>query len=500
MKKVLSILLVLVMLLGVLAGCGSSNGGGKSSGKRDDVIIYCEGVWATVDPHGTGCTTYVNMYLANQFYESLTYVADSGEVQPILATGWDISSDGICYTFHLRENVKFHNGEVMTADDVLYSYNRAMELGTLNTYTGPIDHVEAAGKDFKVYLKYAYAPFLSFTAFIPVVSQKFAEANDLSQVECGTGPYKLDNISLNTECNASSFADYWGGEPAIKKIKWKVITEGTTAMVALEAGELDFGYAYNVSTFKPVQEGGKMNTALLPTLHTAYFAINTSEPPYDNKLVRQAISYAVDRATMIQIAYEGLADEAYFQANRAAFGMTDEDWYNHYPYDLEKAKALLAEAGYPNGLDLGEIKMISGSYHEKYAQVLQESLSKIGVTCTLVASESAVADMKDGNYKMTTMGGGFMSDFGYTTAYYGAGNDFRWENKEVQDLFDQAAQETEPSKRLELYHKAIEIIADECPTIPIFNKQIPWIWAKGLKAVPHYDSGHPYYVKEWSWE
>ena len=508
MKRFLTLLLAALVAATAFSGCSqqpASNGGDSgteadASGKRTDVKIYCEGVWSTLDPYGTGCTSYTNMYLANQMYECLVYVNDNNEIVPVLATDWTVSDDGLAYTFNLRQGVKFHNGETMKASDVVYSFNRAMGEAPLETYYKPIEKVEASGDNAVVItLKSVFAPFVSYLENIPIVSEKYATANDLLTSECGTGAYKLVSIEMNTECKMTAFDDYWKGKASIQDVTFQVITEGTTAVVAFESGDIDYMFCYNVSAFAPLKDSGKYNTALTATYHTANILLNNKVAPLDNKLVRQALSYATDRDTMIAIAYEGLAQPAYLMANTNTFGVSEDQYYNHYEYDLDKAKDLLAQAGYPNGLDLGKMTVISGSYHEKYAQVWQQSLSQIGVKIELVGSESCVADCTAHNYVTATMGNGFTSDFAYNSAHYTPDNMANYDNPVVTDLFSKAASELDNTKRQDYYKQIIDIIFDECPNIPIFNKQIPWVWNKNLNATPHLNSGHPYYVYEMSW-
>lgn len=470
---------------------------------RDDVNIYCEGVWSTLDPFGTGCTAYVNMYLANQFYEALLYVTDTSDLEPRLAESWTLNDDATVYTFRLRKGVKFHNGEEMKAKDVVYSIKRAMSEASLQPYYAMIDKVEAGADDYTVViaLKYAFAPFLSYLGNFMIVNESYASQHSLLDTECGTGPYKLVDIEMNTECNMTRFDEYWRGPASIKNAKIKVITEGTTAVTSFEAGELDFMFCFNVSAFAPLEESGLYNTKLAPTYHTAYILLNNKVAPLDNKLVRQALSHATDRETMITIAYEGLASPTYLTANTSTFGVPKDKFYNHYEYNLEKAKELLAQAGYPNGLDLGVMTVISGSYHEKYAQVFQQSLAEIGVTLTLQGSESAVADAVAHNYVLCTMGGGFTTDFAYAARnYYVPDNMSNYSNDKVTVLVGKADGEKDTDARLKMYEQVVDIIFDECPNIPVFNKQIPWVWAKDLNATPHLDSGRSFYIYEMSWK
>ena len=524
----MALLLIMIMALSLVA-CGGNNAGGNTAdkgssnssadkgsadkgssdkkddgaAKRDDVNIYCEGVWTTLDPYGQGAGTYVNTYIRNQAYETLVTVADDGSVQPCLAKEWSVSDDGLTYSFVLEEGVKFHNGEELKASDVAYSYTRALDGVGVATYVSSIESVTATGDyTVEVKLKSVYAPMLANFAYIDIVNEKFATENELNVLECGTGPYVLKDIDLNLECNMEAFPDYRRGEASIKKVKFKVITEATTAAVAFESGELDFFFCYNTSAFAPLKESGKYNTALVAQQHTAVIHLNNGVEPLNNPLVRKALAHATDRETMIAIAYDGMAAPTYLMANPTSFGVAEDLFYNHYEYDLEKAKALLTEAGYPNGLDLGDMTVIGGSYHEKYAQVWQQSLAQIGVTINLVSSESAVADCTNHEYITATMGNGFSSDFGYAgVEYYSShtSNMMDYKNDEVTAILDEALSLTDSAKREELYREAIEMIFEDCPNIPIFNKQVPWVWDKNLNAYPRGDGAHVYYVYDMSW-
>ena len=248
--------------------------------------------------------------------------------------------------------------------------------------------------------------------------------------------------------------------------------------------------------------------------------MNNKLKPLDDKRVRQALSYATDRETMIAIAYEGLASPTYLMANTSSFGVPKDKFRNHYEYNLEKAKALLAEAGYPNGLDLGVMTVIIvfwcidkrcgyfmlslgflGTVLNQFLKILFRIPRPWVLDPSFEPVESAVADAEAHNYVLCTMGGGFMTDFAYAVGqYYVPTNMANYENPKVTELAEKAAGETNAQTRLKLYEEISDIVIDECPNIPIFNKQVPWVWAKDLNAVPHLDSGRCFYIYEMSWK
>lgn len=520
-KRMIALVLSLMMIVAMVAGCavqtteepvagGAEEASNGSKNSRDDVVIYVEQVFFNLNPFET--VSYVNMYLFNQVYEALTIIDDESNVNPCLATDWTMSDDVSIYTFNLRKGVKFHNGEEMKASDVVFTYNKAMESAALNSYTSSIESVTALDDyTVEIKLKQPSVSFINNSAEIYIVSEKFYNevAGNLQEQCCGTGPYMPEDVNLNVEIKLKAFPDYWQGEAEIKTAVMRCITDSTTAVVAFEAGELDFMQVYNTSSYQPLADTGLYNTALKTTMHTAFITMNNEVAPFDNKLVRQALTYAMDKDAMIQVAYEGLAQPARMQAAESCFGVNFADCPD-YSYDLEKAKSLLAEAGYPNGINFKDdfnivMDVIGGSYHEKLAQVFQQSLAEIGVVLELRASETYSEDCATGNFAISNQGQTFTSDMSYLVSQYGTSgigskNYSRFSNARVDELFALADQETDQEQRKVYYKEICEIVTDECPSLCAFHKQIPYVWAKDLNANPHLSSPHPYYIYEWSWK
>ena len=482
---------------------GESNNGGST---RDDVIVRVESTWGTFDPFKS--TLYVEFFEMNQMYEALTWVNDEGEITPVLAESWEVSEDGKEITIHVRQGVKFHSGEEMKASDVAFTLNTAKESVAVRSHLGTF--IEAtATDDYTVVCKMEapFAPFMSFISNIFIISESYYKEHDGNlDTNCnGTGPYKMVDVDLNSVCHMTAFEDYWQGEAPIKNVTFTIITDDTTAAVSYMAGEVDFVCCPASQYLEISAQPDQYAFAAIPTKHTALFVMNEEREPFSNKLVRKALNYATDRETMCQVAFEGYAAPAWLQGNETCFGI-NYDYAVKYPYDLEKAKELLAEAGYPDGMNLGTMYTIAGSYFDKCAVVFQSSLLELGCAIDLVGMDSTAmtAEILAGNFDMATPGQSFSTDFAYasrqyTTAGIGSGNYDRYSNPRVDELFAAAQGETDPDKRLEMYGEIISIVTDDAVGIPLFHKNLMFAWNKDLNCVVHPDSGKPYYIYNWSW-
>ena len=528
MKKFLAMSLALIMVLSLFAGCGgakeeaaapagdapAASGGAAAPAagapSRDEVIVRCEQVWYNLHPL-EGIVGFPNLYILDQAYEALTRIDDAGVVQPRLATEWTISEDAKEFTFKIREGVKFHNGEELKASDVVFTYEVAMETASCDIYLNKVTAVEALDDyTVKITLGSPSVSFLNNTAEIYIFSEKYYNevGGDMLEQGCGTGPYMIKEVDLSTEIKLEAFEEYWECDVPIKYATVRAVTDSTTAAMSFENGELDYMQVSNISAYAPLADSGNFNTELVTTLHTAYIALNNEVAPFDNKLVRQALNYCMDRESMVAIAYEGLAEPAYLMADERAKGV-DLTAAKEYTYDLEKAKALLAEAGYPDGINFTEdfgitFDIIAGGYFEKFAQVFQQSLAEIGCVIELRASETYSSDAATGNYAIVTQGMTFTYDFAYNEGLYGTSginskNHARFSDERVDELFAMADATTVEADRATYYKEICDILADECPTLPVLHRQIPYAWAKELNAVPHNAVNHPYYIYEWSW-
>ena len=288
----------------------------------------------------------------------------------------------------------------------------------------------------------------------------------------------------------------------------RYIGDKSTAAVQLETGDIDV-MRMDPSQLVNIEGSDKFTVETVQTLKTAILAINTTVAPLDNKLVRQAMSYAVDKNSIIMVAYEGYAAPARLQASDAnCFGVDFSD-AEDFSYNPEKARQLLSEAGYPNGLNFADfgiqMDILGGTYMEKAAQVMQQNFMDVGIKIELRNTSTPDEDAESGNFALMTQTLSYRADFSYNVCHYGSigigGNNFcQMRDPWVDEMFAKAESEQDPEARKAIYRELITYLVDYCPSIPLFHHELVYVWNSQLNAMVHDSSVHPYYCYEWSWK
>ena len=221
------------------------------------------------------------------------------------------------------------------------------------------------------------------------------------------------------------------------------------------------------------------------------------------------MTYAVDKKSIITIAYENCAVPARLQASDTnCFGVDFSD-ATDFSYNPEKAKELLAEAGYPNGLNFADygiqMDVLGGTYMEKAAQVMQQNFADVGITIELRNTSTPDEDAESGNFALMTQTLSYRADFSYNVCHYGSvgigGNNFcQMKDAWVDEMFAKAESEQDEEVRKDIYRELIAYLVDYCPSIPLFHHELVYVWNSQLNATVHDSSVHPYYCYEWSWK
>ena len=381
--RMLSVLLCLALCFG-LFGCGGNGeeGEGGDAEVKDSVVIATPTDIKAVDPMGNWDVGAYYVY--HTCYDRLlNYDYETGELLPELATEWSVSEDGMEYTFKLREDVYWHDGTQFTAKDVVYTCHRGIETQNGN-YTG-VDHAVAVD-DFTV--KYIMGE-KSSTVYAGQWSPDGAiiqegSGDTIGTTINGTGPYKVKEWIIGDHLTIEANPDYWGGEPEVKEIKFVTMPESNARLMALQAGDIDAA-AIDATNIKAAT--ADENLTVLSTQGTSlhYIGFNYNNEILSNELVRKAIAHAVNKQDLIDAELEGYGAVQNSLVPPMING--HDSTITGYEYDVEKAKALLKEAGYENGFEI-ELSYRIGT-HDAAAQVVQAQLAEIGITATLKGMESA---------------------------------------------------------------------------------------------------------------
>lgn len=464
---------------------------------------------------------YVSMYENLLRYE---YKDDEIVYEPVLAESWEVSDDATEFTFHLRKGVKFHDGTDFNAEAVKFSYERAMEIGegVAANLTRWVDHIEVSD-DYTVKLVLqkpnpAYLDIMANFWFPHILSptavkEHEAEPGDLAydwfrENGVGTGPYKFVKWTHEDRLVIEKFDDYWGGwdrpadQPPIEKVTLRFIPEASSQRMMLEKGDLDMALMQlPVENYDALKKEPHLKLIEMPISIRWVWVFNTQKPPVDNVKVRKALAHAFNYeavATKILKGYGDVFPTPLLPHQRGY----DPDAFG-YEYDLDKAKALLAEAGYPEGIpeEIGWRFMAGTEAFRLIGEMFQADLRKIGVNLTVegMPFAQARAMQGEGADKAThTWGGpcgcnspdptGFLDGWFCSDRMVPQGANFAfYDNPEYDKVVRQAEKELNPEKRVELTQQAAQFLQDDAVGLWVAApKQIAVVRdvIKGINLIP----------------
>ncbi|MFP5479566.1 MAG: ABC transporter substrate-binding protein [Alphaproteobacteria bacterium] len=504
MKKLLaSTAVMLALALPAVAQDYTPDPAAKPGGSI--TITYKDDV-ATLDP-AIGYD-WQNWSMIKSLFDGLMdYVPGTTELRPGLAESYEISPDGLVYTFKLRAGVKFHNGREMTAEDVKYSLDRVTNPETQSPgagFFGAIAGFENAGpgglsgvevvdpSTVKITLSRPDATFLhvmalNFASVVPKEAVDEAGA-DFGKKPVGTGAYKLAEWTLGQRLVFEKNADYWRpGVPFLDSIVFEVGQEPVVALLRLQNGEVDVpGDGIPPAKFTEVMGDPAQAARVVQggQLHTGYITLNVTTPPFDKVEVRKAVNMAINKERITQII-NGRAIPATQPLPPSMPGYTEG--YAGYPYDPEGAKALLAEAGLADGFET-ELYVMNTDPNPRIAQAIQQDLAAIGITANIqnLAQANVIEAGGAGTAPMIWSGGmGWIADFPDPSNFYGpilgcagaAEGGWNW-SKFCDEALDAKAVEADsmfdPAKaeeRLKAWSDVYMGVMEQAPWVPVFNEE-----------------------------
>ncbi|MDO4697850.1 MAG: ABC transporter substrate-binding protein [Pasteurellaceae bacterium] len=430
------------------------------------------------------------------------------EVEPSLAEKWEVSEDGLTYTLHLRQGVEFHSNKrfkptrPFNADDVIFSFERQADKnhpyhqvsgGTyfyFNWMNLPklFKNIEKVDDyTVKIHLNKPSTPFSSILAmdFLSIYSKEYADQllkegkpEVLDQEPIGTGPFVFQVYQTDHAVRYVANPNYWKGKAKFERLIFSITPDATTRYAKLKAGDCDVIDFPNISDIPQMKQDPKVNLLEREGLNLAYLGLNTTKPELANEKVRQALHYATDKKSIVEAVYQGGGAVARNPFPPSVLGYDAN--LPQYEFDLDKAKALLAEAGYPNGFEteiwVQPVVRPSNPNPRRTAEIIQADWAKIGVKAKLVTHEWAdfnkrtrEGEFHAGTYGWTSRNGdpdNFLFPL-FSKENIPGTNYSRWTNDEFEQLIQQASQIQQPEKRAELYQQALGIWQKHSPIIPL---------------------------------
>ena len=475
MKKKFGLLMTIILSMLFLVACGGNGdkkegASGANTGK--DTLVIGQGADAkSLDPHASNDNPSSNIRV--QIYDRLMDLDENGVPQPMLAESWERPDDKTII-FHLRKGVKFHNGDEMKASDVKFSLERALASPEVSHILAGINGVEVIDDyTVKVTTEKPMAAILNNLSHITIAilsERATKEAGDkFGQNPVGSGPYKFVSWQSGDRVTLEAFPEYWQGEAPVKNVVYRNIVEETNRTIGLETGELDIIYDIQGLDKNKLRDDERFVLIEGPQVSMTYLGFNMKKAPYDNPKVREAISYAIDQKPIIDTVFLGAGEAGNSIIGPNVWGYYDVEKYTQ---DIEKAKALLAEAGFPDGFK-AKIWVNDNPVRRDTAVILQDQLKQIGIDLTIETVEwGAFLDgTARGDHEMFLLGWGTVTrdpDYGMyelisTSTMGAAGNRSFYSNPTVDKLLEEGKTELDPEKRKAIYKEIQEIIRKDIP-------------------------------------
>ena len=496
-KKFLALVLLMTLLGTVLSGCGDGSAAETQKSRADTnelVVGIAQDLDDSLDPHKT-VKAGTREVMFNVF-EGLMKPTPDGDLTPAIAESYEVSEDRMTYTFHLREGVQFHNGKTVTAEDVVYSIQRcaaATETGIVQVEAFSViqDIKTPDDKTVAITISEPSNEFISYmtTAILP------ADYDKQDTAPVGTGPFKFVSRTAQDSVVLEKFDGYWGTPAQLDKVTLKIIENADSLMMSLQSGAIDLCAHLTSTQVAQLEKDFNVAEGTMNLVQAMY--LNNAVAPFDDVRVRQALCYAVDKQEIIDLAFDGYGSPIGSSMYPAFGKYFDDSLTNYYTKDVEKAKALLAEAGYPDGFDMTITVPSNYKPHMDTAEVLVQQLAQIGVNATIepIEWESWVSDVYAGRQFQSTVVGvdasamtaralleRFTSDYGK--------NFINYNNAEYDALFQQTLTAYDDAEQTAIYKQMLANLTENAANVYIQDLADLVAVRKGVEGVTFY----PIYV------
>lgn len=431
----------------------------------------------TLDPHNTA-TVGTDLSVISHLYTPLVIRGPDLELQPALATAWE-AVDDLTWRFELRPGVSFVNGEPLDAEAVRWNIDRVLDPdfnARIRSWFQPIESVTVVDDTtIEIVTSEPYPALADQMSSFFLLPPEWTEAHNPAAEASSSGPYELVEFISGDRIVLEANEDYWGEAPAFQTVEFRMMPEDSSRIAALLAGEVDFIEYFAPSEIERINESGRAEASAVSGIRFMLVKFNNLRPPFQgNPDLRMAINYAIDRQAIIDSLFNGLGDIANCQALSPAYFGYNPD-LEPTPYDPERARELLASAGYPDGLEL-ELEIPIGRYvqAEEIGQVVAAMLAEVGVQVNIV-------EMEFGAWLDKYRNAGDLGDMAYLgqawptldadglLTLFEPGNGYAYyENERFAELVQEARSITDRDRRMELYHEASAVMCADPPHVPMF--------------------------------
>lgn len=485
--RVASFMLAALMGLSLLSGCSkpgntstpssTSTSTPVSSNKREDLVICMPEDLETFDPIATSA-------MATQTELKMVYVRLYGEdanSQPVdwLAKEFNVVSDTEI-NIKIHEGAKFSDGSEITAEDVVYCLSRALESPNFSTLMATVEKFEVIDKyNFKI-ITTGPSPSIKMALMHPgtgILPKAYVEqalaSNDWSNPVC-SGPYKLDNRVVGETVKVVKNENFFDDATSAQNnsLTFKYVPEASSRTIMVETGEADVNFSFSTADYKRAKENPDLTIHENVGTVVQYIGVDTTLPPFNNATVRQALNYAINREDVMTVVVEGLGVPAYGVLPPSTLGYLENP--SNYSFDPQKAKDLLAEAGYPNGFDTTLIAF--NDLGKRVAEIVQMFLADVGINAEIQTYDSSVRMSMLANHQVPMFAGqwGAMADADlvlprlFTQEAIGGMNFTHYTNPKLDELFAKARATYDTDERVGYYNECVELLAEESPWCPLY--------------------------------
>jgi len=517
-KKSIVLALIIAVIGLTLVGCGqpqqtsepapekkAEQTGENVEPKTGGTLVYGRGGDSVkLDP--SDVTDGESMKVTKQIFDGLVeYKPGKTGVEPALAKSWKTSDNGLVWTFNLKKGVKFHDGTPFNADAVVFNFKRWMNKDhkyhdgefvywgyMFGGFPGVVKSVKATDEyTVQFTLKEKSAPFLAnlamapFAISSPTAIKKYGE--NYFKHPVGTGAFKFVKWVKGDRIVLEANKDYWEGRPYLDKIVFRAIPDNTARFMELQSGSIDIMDGVNPNSVPQLKNSDKLKLSLRPSMNVGYLAMNFMKEPFNNPLVRKAVNHAINKKEIIEGLYAGLAKSAKNPLPPSLWGYNEG--IDPYEYNPEKAKKLLAEAGYSDGFKTTLWAMPNPRPYmpqpKLIAQAMQADLKAVGIEAEIRTYDwgTYLQKTENGEHDMALLGwtgdNGDPDNFLYVlldkdNAVKGsAGNIAFYKSDALHEILIKAQKTLDQKKRAKMYKEAQEIIHKDAPWVPVAHSNPP---------------------------